>query len=81
MRDPNDELTFGGKTYPEITKEMWADLIERGEIKLLAPLKEPTGISVMWADETREEVQREGYKVMIEKFKKEVEKGTYRIVS
>ena len=80
LRDPNDEFTFTGKTYPEVTNEMWADYLERGELKLLAPLKEPTGIAFMWVDETREEAQREGYKVMIEKFKKEVERGTYRVV-
>ncbi|MDD7346750.1 hypothetical protein, partial [Helicobacter sp.] len=67
LRDPNDEFTFTGKTYPEVTNEMWADYLERGELKLLAPLKEPTGIAFMWVDETREEAQREGYKVMIEK--------------
>ena len=81
LRDPNDEFTFTGKTYPEVTNEMWADYLERGELKLLAPLKEPTGIAFMWVNETREEAQREGYKVMIEKFKKEVERGTYRVVS
>ena len=81
LRDPNDEFTFTGKTYPVVTNEMCADYLERGELKLLAPLKEPTGIAFMWVNETREEAQREGYKVMIEKFKKEVERGTYRVVS
>ena len=63
LREPNDELRFSPVTYPDITKEMWADLIENGEAFVIAPTQGAgVGLGFIWADETREEAQREGYK-------------------
>ncbi|WP_394977161.1 hypothetical protein [uncultured Helicobacter sp.] len=83
LRDPNDTLQFFPKTYPDISRAMWADLIERGEVQLLAPTKETTGFGVMWADENREEAQHPNYKEALLKFDvaKAIKNGSYRIIS
>ena len=81
LRDPNDELRFSPVTYPDITKEMWADLIENGEAFVIAPTQGAgVGLGFIWADETREEAQREGYKKGIDAAKAAIKNGTYRII-
>ena len=35
-------------------QDMWADLIENGEVKIVAPIKGATGFGYIWTDETRE---------------------------
>lgn len=88
LRDPNDELRFSPVTYPDISKEKWADLIESGEVKIVAPTHltpttngEQHGLAYMWADETREEAQRPAYRDTMPQFLKErVEKSFYRVI-
>lgn len=82
LRNPNDEFRIGSITYPDISKEKWADLIESGEVKLVVPTQ---GVaqrpSIIWADDTREEAQREGYKHEFETFvKKVLERDDYRVI-
>ncbi|WP_295739238.1 hypothetical protein [uncultured Helicobacter sp.] len=56
LRNPNDEFRIGSITYPDISKEIWAD-------------------------DSREEAQREGYKHEFETFvKKVLERGDYRVI-
>ena len=81
LRDPNDELRFSPVTYPDITKEMWADLIENGEIKLYAPIKEATGFLYLWVDDTRIEAQRKGYRDSLPKVMEVINGGGYRAIN
>lgn len=82
LRNPNDDLRFSPVTYPDISKEKWADLIESGEVKIVAPTKgSGSGLNYIWADETREEAQREGYKQGDSYVKSIIANGTYRIVN
>ena len=80
LRNPNDEFRLAPQTYPDISKEKWADLIESGEVRLLAPLKEPTGFGPLWANENREEAQKEAYKEMLKRAKQDIEEGKYRVI-
>ena len=81
LRNPKDELRFAPVTYPEISKEMWADLIERGEAFIIAPIQNiANGLGFIWADENREEAQREGYQQGISSAKEAIANGSYRIV-
>ena len=82
LRNPNDDLRFSPVTYPDIPKEKWADLIESGEVKIVAPTKgSGSGLNYIWTDETREEAQREGYKQGDSYVKSIIANGTYRIVN
>ena len=81
LRDPNDELRFSPVTYPDITKEMWADFIENGEIKLYAPTKEATGFLYLWVDDTRIEAQRKGYRDSLPKVMEVINGGGYRAIN
>ena len=81
LRNPNDDLRFSPVTYPDISKEKWADLIESGEIKLYAPTKEATGFYYLWVDETREEAQREGYQSSLPKVLEVIRNDGYRAVN
>uniref|UniRef100_UPI001FB2EA90 hypothetical protein n=3 Tax=Helicobacter cinaedi TaxID=213 RepID=UPI001FB2EA90 len=82
LRNPNDDFSIGSITYPDISKEKWADLIESGEVKLVVPTQGVgQGPSIIWADDSREEAQREGYKHEFETFvKKVLERGDYRVI-
>lgn len=80
LRDHEEGFRFSPKTYPEITQDMWADLIENGEVKIIAPIKEPTGFGAMWADETREEAQRPKYQEILQTIKQYLMIGTHRVV-
>ena len=82
LRNPNDDLRFSPVTYPDISKEKWADLIESGEVKIVAPTQgSGSGLNYIWTDETREEAQREGYKQGDSYVKSVIANGTYRIVN
>ena len=82
LRNPNDEFRIGSITYPDISKEKWADLIESGEVKIVAPTQgSGSGLNYIWTDETREEAQREGYKQGDSYVKSVIANGTYRIVN
>ena len=60
---------------------MWADLIENGEVKIVAPIKGATGFGYIWTDETREEAQHPKNQEILQKVKALVKEGTYRIVA
>ena len=81
LRNHEEGFRFSPKTYPEITQDMWADLIEKGEVKIIAPIKESKELGAMWADETREEAQRPKYQEILKAIKDNLQKGTHRIVT
>ena len=81
LRNHEEGFRFSPKTYPEITQDMWADLIEKGEVKIIAPIKKPKELGAMWADETREEAQRPKYQEILKAIKDNLQKGTHRIVT
>lgn len=77
LRDPNDELSL--LSYK--SKAEQADLIESGELKIVASIKEPTGFGVIWADNTREEAQNPREKEVLKLVNEYVLKGSHRIIS
>ena len=81
MRNHEEGFRFLYTAYPDMTQDEQADLIEKGELKIVAPIKEPTELSTMWADETREEAQRPKYKEILIRVKELLSNGSYRIVS
>lgn len=55
-------LTFHQQPiYPNMTQDEQADLLERGELRLVAPTKNLGPLGAIWADETREEAQDSVY--------------------
>ena len=82
LRNHEEGFRFSPKTYPEITQDMWADLIERGEVKIVAPTKEVKyGLLYMWVDNNRKEAQRGTYQQNLPLLKQEISNGSYRIVN
>ena len=63
------------------TQDEQADLIERGELKIVAPIKDTIGVGSIWTDDTREEAQHPKYKENKKLFMQWVQNGTHRIVS
>lgn len=50
------------RIYPEISQDETADLIEKGDIKIVAPTKDGNrGLSFVWTDENREEARNPLY--------------------
>ena len=76
-------LTFQHKAiYPDMTQDEQADLIEKGELKIVAPVKEQGPCSAIWTDETREEAQNPLYlKLKEEILDRLISEKRYRIVS
>ncbi|RDU51229.1 hypothetical protein CQA49_09865, partial [Helicobacter sp. MIT 00-7814] len=75
-------LTFNKQPiYPNITQDMQADLIEKGELKVVNLRSIHTTVAI-WADENREEAKNPVYQEYIAKVKAELvkDKGN-RIVS
>ncbi|WP_394977167.1 hypothetical protein [uncultured Helicobacter sp.] len=66
--------------YPDMTQDEQADLIERGELKIVAPIKETGPGGLLWADETREEAQNATYLKLKEILEKNLGIGTHRVV-
>ncbi len=67
--------------YPDMTQDEQADLIERGELKIVAPTKEGKGIGLIWADTAREEAKNPRYidlKTLLDEL---VSNGHYRVIS
>lgn len=66
--------------YPNMTQDEQADLLERGELKIVAPTNGATGIGLIWTDENREEAKNPTYlklKKLLDGFLNE---KTYRVV-
>lgn len=50
------------RIYPEISQDETADLIEKGDIKIVAPTKDGNrGLSFVWTDKNREEARNPLY--------------------
>ena len=81
LRNHEEGVRFLYTAYPDITQDEQADLIERGEWKIVAPVKELTGLTAMWADNTREEAQNPRYQEILRLQTELVAKGDYRIVN
>lgn len=81
LRNHEEGFRFSPKTYPEMTQDMWADLIENGEIKLYTPIKEATGFLYLWVDDTRIEAQRKGYRDSLPKVMEVINGGGYRAIN
>ena len=55
-------LTFHQQPiYPNMTQDEQADLLESGDLRLVAPTKNLGPLGAIWADETREEAQDSVY--------------------
>ena len=68
--------------YRHLSQDDIADLVEKGELKIIAPIKGTgEGLGAIWADETREEAQRPKYKEILIRVKELLSNGSYRIVS
>ena len=66
--------------YPNMTQDEQADLLESGELKIVAPINGATGIGLIWTDENREEAKNPTYlelKKLLDGFLNE---KTYRVV-
>ena len=81
LRNHEEGFRFLYTAYPDMTQDEQADLIERGELKIVAPIKEPTGLSAMWADDTREEAQNPRYREILKINLASIADGSYRVVS
>ena len=80
LRNHEEGFRFSPKTYPEITQDMWADLIEKGEVKIIAPIKESKELGAMWADETREETKHPLYQQGLSVVKQYLANKTHRVI-
>ena len=76
-------LTFKQEPiYPNMTQDEQADLIEKGELKIVAPTKELGPLGAIWTDETRKEAQNPKYlRLKTEIIDKLISEKGYRIVS
>lgn len=81
LREHKKDSKFLYSAYPNMTFDEQADLIESGELKIVAPVKEPTGLSAMWADNTREEAQNKRYQEILKINQENIKNGSYRIVN
>ena len=67
------------RIYPNLTQDDIADLIESGEVKILA-LRTLKITTFMWADETREEAKHPAYIELQKSNQEDMQKGEYRII-
>ena len=76
-------LTFHQKPiYPNMTQDEQADLIESGELKVIAPTKEQGPLGAIWVDNEREEAKNPMYlRLKTEIVDKLISEKGYRIVS
>lgn len=81
LREHKKDSKFLYSAYPNMTFDEQANLIESGELKIVAPVKEPTGLSAMWADNTREEAQNKRYQEILKINQENIKNGSYRIVN
>ena len=74
-------LTFKQEPiYPNMTQDEQADLIEKGELQIVAPLQNPTGFILIWADETREETKHPLYQQGLSVVKQYLANKTHRVI-
>ena len=66
--------------YPNMTQDEQADLLENGDLRLVAPTKNLGPISAIWSDENREEAKNPTYLKLREILDKDLAGDDYRIV-
>lgn len=67
--------------YPNMTQDEQADLLERGDLRLVAPTQTLGPAGAIWTDENREEAKNPTYLKLKEILDKDISKGTHRVVS
>ncbi|MCI6312596.1 MAG: hypothetical protein MR591_02215 [Helicobacter sp.] len=80
LRNHEEGFKFFPKTYPNMTQDEQADLIEKGELQIVAPLQNPTGFILIWADETREETKHPLYQQGLSVVKQYLANKTHRVI-
>ncbi|RDU53938.1 hypothetical protein CQA49_05930 [Helicobacter sp. MIT 00-7814] len=83
LRNHETGYRFLASSCPNMSQDEQADLIESGELKILAPLDgyNKDGLGVMWTDENREEAKHPIYLQGLEIFKEHIKNKKYRVVS
>lgn len=67
--------------YPNMSQGEQADIIERGELKIVAPCKGMGALGAIWTDNDREEAQNPTYRELFNLLMTKVKQGDFRIVA
>ena len=80
LRNHEQGAIFYASIYPNMTQDRQANLIEKGEWKIVAPTQETGNLFVIWADETREEAKDQKYLEKLAECLTNIKNHSYRIV-
>ena len=80
LRNHEEGLRFHKAIYPDMTQDEQADLIERGEWKIVAPTGAEGNLCAIWADETREEAQNPLYLKKLREYKNNIMSRGDRVI-
>ena len=80
LRNHEEGARFHRSIYPNMTQDEQADLIERGEWRIIAPIGKEGDLCAIWADETREEAQNPAYLAKLKEYKNNIATRGDRII-
>ncbi|CAM3324282.1 hypothetical protein [Helicobacter labetoulli] len=81
LRNHEEGAIFYTSIYPNMTQDEQADLIERGEWKIVAPTQGAGNLSIIWANENRKEAKDPKYLEKLAECSANIKNHGYRIIN